>query len=336
MLSILTTLCGSEIFYQDNIPNTQYTSGVCVCMTVIKWALSCSASQEMNLTLLIYQDRYLSPILAFSSSRCLSFCPPGFFLNCLYFLFWLLPSVLIYFCLICLILPLPLTPAFSAYVPSFSQPPHFLLIVFISLLLPSVLFPLPSLRMSLSPFPWISKSSPLHHSLWIHPFSLTYLLNNTVPQHRRSSCVHSNALNPAIKMNALLVSQSLFFSKLAHSSLNVFHVVWFCSSGKFHINTRVRKLLRWPFQPQVQAWMTLHNCLSQRLLYSASFHLQFLFSMRANIRQLMTKALTAHRTGAKCFYGPQKFRQPRLYSPVNVKTTFAWNQSMQLCLLHTV
>ena len=72
MISILTTLYGSEIFYQDNTTNAPYISSVCVCVcvTVIKWALSCSAPQEMNLTLLIYQDHYHR---VFTSLSCLSF-----------------------------------------------------------------------------------------------------------------------------------------------------------------------------------------------------------------------------------------------------------------------
>lgn len=60
MLSILTALCGPEIFYQDNAPNTSTHP---VCVTVIKWALSCSASQEMNLTSLIYQVHRISSYL---------------------------------------------------------------------------------------------------------------------------------------------------------------------------------------------------------------------------------------------------------------------------------
>lgn len=73
---------GAKMFDQKmHLTPTALTVGVRlwgVCMTVIKWALSCSAPQEMNLTLLIYQpplsvpsSRLSSCLFLMSLSRCL-------------------------------------------------------------------------------------------------------------------------------------------------------------------------------------------------------------------------------------------------------------------------
>lgn len=133
MLSILSALCGSQIFYQKiqltprTLPVGVCLQGACVCVTDIKWALSCSAPQEMNLTLLIYHDRYPSPhlsaLLVFTSSlpaplsvtpvSSVFLFPPPALLSFWPFqiFFCLLPSVcsISILCRICLILPLCLS-----------------------------------------------------------------------------------------------------------------------------------------------------------------------------------------------------------------------------------
>lgn len=212
----------------------------------------------MNLTLLIYHDRYPSPhlsaLLVFTSSlpaplsvtpvsSAFLFPPPALLSFWPFQIFFcLLPSVcsISILCRICLILPLCLSSFHHVFYPTllaystfhifsfpftfFLRPPSLHLYFNLQhFLLPSVFF---SPRLSLSSSVNLQICS--FPSLLLAPFFFsTYLLNSPVPLLSYSSWAYSSAPRPLIIWMHWQFFFNFFLPLNPHSHFSIFHLVWF-------------------------------------------------------------------------------------------------------------